>query len=38
MALTENEIVSFDQDGYVIFRNLFSEKEVCDVTQGLPTF
>lgn len=28
MALTENEIVSFDQDGYVIFRNLFSEKEV----------
>ena len=28
MALTKQEIISFDRDGYVIFRNLFSEKEV----------
>ena len=28
MNLTEKQIVSFDQDGYLILRNLFSKEEV----------
>ena len=28
MTLTEKQIISFDQDGYLILRNLFSKEEI----------